>query len=257
MVTRQFLDLFHDGKQNPMSARDRASSTDKPFRSPCELNEFEIALETSMINQRLIAACLGLWMAAATCTVANESEWKTIFDGKTFKGWKANENKDSWKIEDGSFVCEGKRSHLFYMGDDKPFVNFEFKCEVKTTPGSNAGIYFHTRYQDQGWPKFGYEAQVNISHGDPKKSGSLYGVVNVSNPPAKDNEWHTQHVIVKGRHIVIKINDKIVVDHMEPEGKKAFSKDFERRLGQGTFAFQAHDPKSKVYFRKIQVKRIP
>ena len=36
-------------------------------------------------------------------------------------------------------------------------------------------IFFHTRYQDEGWPKYGYEAQVNNTYApDPKKSGSLY-----------------------------------------------------------------------------------
>ncbi|MDE0734202.1 MAG: DUF1080 domain-containing protein [Pirellulaceae bacterium] len=173
------------------------------------------------------------------------------------KGWKANENKETWKFEKGNLVCDGPRSHLFYIGSDKPFVNFEFKAEVMTTPGSNAGIYFHTRYQDNGWPKYGYEAQVNISHGDPKKTGSLYGVVNVSNPPAKDNEWWTQHIIVKGKHIEIKINDKTVVDYTEPANQKANSNQFERRLASGTFALQGHDPKSKVYFRTIHVKRLP
>jgi hypothetical protein len=186
-----------------------------------------------------------------------EDGWVSLFDGKSMKGWKANENKETWKFEKGNLVCEGPRSHLFYVGSDKPFVNFEFKAEVMTTPGSNAGIYFHTRYQKDGWPKYGYEAQVNITHGDPKKTGSLYGVVNVSNPPAKDNEWWTQHIIVKGKHIQIKINDKTVVDYTEPENKKATSDQFERRLASGTFALQGHDPKSKVYFRNIRVKRLP
>lgn len=186
-----------------------------------------------------------------------EEGWVNLFDGKSLKGWKANENKETWKIEKGNLVCHGPRSHLFYMGDDKPFINFEFKAEVMTTPGSNAGIYFHTRYQETGWPKFGYEAQVNITHKDPKKTGSLYGVVNVSNPPAKDNEWWTQHIIVKGKNIQIKINDKTVVNYNEPGGKKATSPQFERRLKSGTFALQGHDPKSKVYFRNLRVKRLP
>lgn len=188
--------------------------------------------------------------------------WVTIFDGKTFKGWKASENEKSWTIEDGAFVCQGERSHLFYVAegdgkDGKPFVNFEFQCEVMTTPGSNAGIYFHTKYQQEGWPKYGYESQVNISHGDTIKTGSLYGVVKVTEPPAKDNEYWTQYIKVEGRHIVIKVNDKVVVDYTEPKNTQPDSDQFERRLGSGTFAFQAHDPKSKAYFRNVKVKRLP
>ena len=208
---------------------------------------------------RISVACLlTLVLSVSNLSAAEkDSGWVSIFDGKSMKGWKANENTETWKFEDGNLVCHGPRSHLFYMGDKKPFVNFEFKAEVMTTPGSNAGIYFHTRYQKDGWPKYGYEAQVNITHKDPKKTGSLYGVVNVSNPPAKDNEWWTQHIIVKGKQIEIKINDKTVVKYTEPEKKKATSAQFERRLASGTFALQGHDPKSKVYFRNIRVKRLP
>lgn len=188
-------------------------------------------------------------------TVAGE--WKTIWDGSTLNGWKASENKDSWKVVDGKLTCHGPRSHLFYVGDDEPFTNFEFECEVMTTPGSNSGIYFHTEYQETGWPRKGHECQVNITHGDPKKTGGLYGTADVANPPAKDNEWYKNTIRVEGRRVIIKINDQVTTDYTEPEGKEAFSKEFERRMGKGTFALQAHDPESLVYFRNIRVRRLP
>jgi len=206
--------------------------------------------------QRITSLIVLVLFTLASSAMADDDDWVSLFDGKSFQGWKASENKDSWKIENGQFVCHGPRSHLFYIGDDKPFVDFEFKAEVMTTPGSNAGIYFHTKYQEIGWPKAGFEAQVNVTHKDPKKTGSLYGVVNVSNPPCKDNEYWTQHIIVKGKHITIKINDKVVVDYTEPEGKKPDSDGFDRVISSGTFAFQAHDPKSKVFFKDIRVKRL-
>ena len=205
---------------------------------------------------KLLTSIITTLAIAVLSSIANAEEWVTLFDGKTFDGWKASENKDSWKIEDGAFVCKGPRSHLFYVGKEAPFVNFEWKADVKTLPGANAGMYFHTKYQDSGWPKFGYEAQVNNTHGDPKKTGSLYGVVNINPAPAKDNEWFTQHIIVKGRQIIIKVNDKVVVDYTEPEDKKP-GKNFSRKLDKGTFAFQAHDPKSVVYFKNIKVKKLP
>lgn len=186
-----------------------------------------------------------------------DGEWFKLFDGKSMEGWKVNESPESWKVENGALVCHGKRSHLFYVGSDKPFKNFHFSAEVMTTPGSNSGIYFHTRYQDSGWPKYGYECQVNITQKDPKKSGGLYATLDVAKPPAKDNEWYTQEIIVQGRHVITKINGEVTADYVEPEGKEAFSADFERRLGEGTFALQAHDPDSKVYFRNLKVKRLP
>ncbi len=184
-----------------------------------------------------------------------ERPWITLFDGQSLAGWKASENTKSWRVEDGALVADGPRSHLFYVGAEKPFKDFEFQAEVKTTPGSNAGIYFHTKYQQTGWPKFGYEAQVNNTHRDPKKTGSLYAVKNVLQAPAQDNEWFAMTIKVQGRQITIQVDGKTVVDYTEPEGKKA-GKDFTRVLDEGTFGLQAHDPKSKVYFRNLRVRRL-
>lgn len=185
-----------------------------------------------------------------------EPGFVSLFNGHSMDGWKASENKDSWSVQDGQLVCDGPRSHLFYVGDLAPFKNFHFKAEVMTTPGSNAGIYFHTQYQESGWPKQGYEVQVNISHTDPKKTGGLYGIRDVADPPAKDNQWYTQEIIVKGKHVVLKVNGQTTVDYTEPDGKAAASAEFERRLGEGTFALQAHDPDSKVFFRNLRVKKL-
>lgn len=192
----------------------------------------------------------------ASTEAGKEAGFVSLFDGESLDGWKPNENPESWSVEDGKIVCDGERSHLFYAGEHAPFKNFHFKADVMTTPGSNAGIYFHTRFQETGWPKYGYECQVNISHSDPKKTSSLYSVDDVANPPAKDNEWYTQEIIVKGRRILLKVNGETLVDYTEPEGKQSDSGDFERRLDEGTFALQAHDPESKVYFKNLRVKKL-
>lgn len=202
------------------------------------------------------AVCLAAFSFGITHAAENDG-FVTLFNGKNLEGWKsAEENPESWKVLKGELVCDGPRCHLFYDGDAAPFKNFHFIAEVKTTPGSNAGIYFHTQYQATGWPKFGYECQVNVTHTDPKKTSSLYAVDNVADPGVKDNEWYTQEIIVRGRHIELKVNGKTLVDYSEPENKQPESEQFERRLNAGTFALQAHDPDSKVYFRNLRVKKL-
>lgn len=186
----------------------------------------------------------------------NEEGWVTLFDGKTMDGWKVNENNETWKIVDGALVCKGDRSHIFYVGDEAPYTDFEFQADVMTKPKSNAGIYFHTKFQETGWPKFGYEAQVNNTHGDPKKTGSLYAVNDVLKAPAEDNKWFTMFIRVKGRQVTIQIDGKTVMEYTEPEGKEAFSNDFERRLGSGTFCLQGHDPISEVHFKNIKARHL-
>ncbi|MCE9552082.1 MAG: DUF1080 domain-containing protein [Planctomycetes bacterium] len=190
----------------------------------------------------------------ATAKAADADGWKTISNGKDFDGWKPNERPDSWKVEDGAFVAHGKPSHLYYVGEKEPFKNFEFQCEVKTLPGSNGGLCFHTGWFPSGWPtvRQGLESQVANTHGDQQKTGSLYGIVKVNPSPAKDNEWWTQYIKVDGKHVIVKVNDKVVVDYTEPANAKGPNK-----IGSGSFCLQAHDPKSTVYYRNIKVKRLP
>ena len=207
-------------------------------------------------------ACLAvcaLWSPASVVAAEPDGEgWVSLFDGKTLNGWKVNEVPEAWKVVDGTIVVNGPRSHLFYVGDEQPFVNFEFKAEVKANPNSNSGIYIHTKFQPDGWPKYGFETQVNNSYNsDPRKTGSLYGVVDVKEQNVEDNTWWTQHIIVKGKQVIIKINEKEVVNYTEPDNQKAFDGSFERRLGSGTFALQGHDPGSTVTYRNIRVKRLP
>ena len=182
--------------------------------------------------------------------------WISIFDGKSLEGWKVGENASTFNIENGTIVVAGPRAHLFYDGKigEHNFKNFEFKAQVMTTPGSNSGIYFHSQYQADGWPSKGYEVQVNNSHTDWRRTGSLYGVQDVKDVFVEDNVWYTEHIIVQGKHIIIKINDKTVVDYTEPEEIATKVKDPGRKISNGTFALQGHDPKSKVYYKDIMVK---
>lgn len=204
-------------------------------------------MKRSCLSLVLLVFAAGLSRAAD-----NEEGFVSISDGKSFSGWKINENKDTWSIEDDAFKANGIRSHLFYVGDDKPFKNFELKVDVMTRPNSNGGIYFHTEYQDEGFPKVGYESQVNNTHRDPQKTGGLYNTAKVLEAPAKDNKWFTQHIIVDGKHVVVKIDGKTVVDYTEPDDKQGPVK-----LSEGTFAFQGHDPGSTVYYKNVRVKRLP
>jgi hypothetical protein len=59
---------------------------------------------------------------------------------------------------------------------------------------------------------------------------------------------------VQGKRVIIKVNDKTVVDYTEPENAQQPANMSGRVISNGTFALQGHDPKSKVYFKNIMVK---
>lgn len=193
--------------------------------------------------------------------------WINLFDGETLTGWEANENEDSWKIEEGAIVTSGPRSHLFYSGEvhDHQFKNFELSVDVMTTPGSNSGIYIHTGFQEEGWPEKGYECQViNSTHpampGDyveHKMTGSIYAIRNVWKSPVPDNEWFNYRISVEGKTIRTYINDMLAAEYTEPEEIYRPEGLEGRVLGSGTFALQCHDPGSVVYYKNIKVRVLP
>ena len=180
---------------------------------------------------------------------AADDGWLVLFDGKSLDGWEASERPENWTVEDGCICGTGSRSHLFYM--KKEFQNFEFKADVMINPGGNSGIFFHSQ-PEADWPKQGYESQVNNTHGDPVKTGSLYNTVKVFKSATKDDTWWTQTIIVKGKQITVKVNDETIFEYDEPDGVTG-----PRKLSKGYFAFQAHDPGSKVRYRNVMVKPLP
>ncbi len=185
----------------------------------------------------------GVLLAFVSVKKHNEqNDWINLFDGKSLDGWKASENPSTFSVQDGSIVVFGDRAHLFYMGPvrNHNFKNFEFKVQVMTTPGSNSGLFIHTDYQETGWPSNGYEIQVNQTHTDWRKTGSVYAIQDVKEVFVKDNTWYTQHIIVRGKTVTVKVNDKVINEYIEGENG---------RLTGGTIALQGHDPQSKIFYK--------
>ena len=171
-----------------------------------------------------------------------EEGWITMFDGKSLDGWKANERPENWTVEDGAIVGRGPRSHLFYMKQE--CGDCEFSAEVNISDKGNSGMYFRAAF-GTGWPK-GYEAQVNSTHKDWRRTGSLYGIADVKEQLVPPNTWYTEHIIAKGNHIIIKINGKVAVDHVDEDNT----------YQKGYLALQQHDPGSMVRYRNLRMRHI-
>jgi hypothetical protein len=186
----------------------------------------------------------------------DDKGWVQLFNGKDLTGWKTHpDDKAKWEVKDGAIVGSGPAGHLY--SDRGDFENFHYRIEAKINDGGNSGQYFRTQY-GKGFPK-GYEAQVNATHRDPIKTGSLYPAFNpklspderkkllVAEAAHKPDEWFTQEVIADGNHIIIKVNGKTTVDFVDENNTYT----------KGHFAIQQHDPGSTVQVRKIEVKELP
>ena len=185
----------------------------------------------------------------------NQTEWISLFDGESLDGWRDNaENPGTFRVVDGMIVVDGDRSHLFYDGpvSNHDFTNFEFKADIMTRPGSNSGIFFHTAYQEEGWPSQGYEAQVNNSaEYEPRKTASVYSFDDNMETTFPDDEWFTMTIRVEGKQVQISVNDSLITDYIEPEDMEG-----SRKLSSGTFALQGHDPNSIIYYKNIRVREL-
>ena len=196
-----------------------------------------------MLHLVLIAGLAVSLIAADNPVKPKGKGWVSMFDGKTLNGWKANENDSSWSVKDGSIVGDGERSHLFWTV--RQCTNCEFFAEVKLNHGGNSGMYFRAK-MEKGWPP-GYEAQVNNTHPDWRRTGSLYGIQDVKEQLVPDDTWWTQHVIADGNHIIIYVNDKKVVDYVDDKN----------RFTEGYCALQQHNKGSVVMFRNLYFKPLP
>lgn len=204
-------------------------------------------------------------LGAATATVG-AAEWIELFDGRTLNGWRASENPATFRVANGAIVAHGPRAHLFYVGrspEEADFRNFEFETEVRAAPGANSGIYFHTAWQETGWPARGFEVQIHNSgrlhnnYLELKKTGSLYGLRNIYKQLVGDDTWFRLRITVQAPRVQVHLNDQLLVDYVEPDPPAAPGSRPGRRLGHGTFALQGHDPDSRIEFRRIRVRRLP
>lgn len=218
--------------------------------------------------KRTLSVLLVLTLAAVrvtagehnTLTSAEKSGgWHLLFDGRSLEGWRASENPGVFTVENGELVVFGKRSHLFYTGpvNNANFKNFELQLDIKTFPKANSGVYFHTAYQESGWPDKGYEVQVNNTHKDVKKGAGLYAVQDNLEAPAKDGEWYTMKIKVDGKRVQTWVNGRQIVDYTEEKNPERPANMKGRLLSSGTIAIQGHDPESRVHYRNIKIRPLP
>ena len=233
-----------------------------------------------------LGATIALALAGPSSRLAAEDKkaeegWVPLFNGKDLTGWKipnppsgqfkdvkevknddgkvtafVGVQKDDkevtlWQVKDGTIVGGGPASHLFTETEAE---NFHYRVEAKINDKGNSGQYFRTKFEG-GFPP-GYEAQINATHTDKIRTGSLYpdgrtklgefrkDICVMDTAAHKADEFFVQEVIAKGNHIQILVNGKKTVDFMDPNMTHT----------KGHFALQGHDPGTVVTFKTIEYK---
>lgn len=191
-------------------------------------------------------------LTSAGAAFAADGEWVSLFDGKSLDGWEqvGNPEKSKWEVKDGAIHGSGDASML--VCTKGPYKNFRYRAEIRINDKGNSGCYFRTTRK----PGFtdGYEAQIDSTHTDPIRTGSLYGMNHVYKRLVEPDTWFTYDIEVRddvwrGRQVT---RIKITVD-----GNELYEfLDFEQTFKEGHFAFQQHDPGSRVDIRKVEVMEL-
>jgi hypothetical protein len=197
---------------------------------------------------------------------AVEPGFTSLFNGVDLTGWKISGSPESFTVRDGAIVASGPASHAYYDGpfQNHRFRNFELRIDIMARSAANGGVYILTDFEEVGgnerasgrFPSKGFEIQVYNGTAGPR-TGSLYHVVDLEESPVKDEEWFTETIIVKGDTIVVKINDRQLVNWTQPADWNGGREGPGRRItGPGTIALQAHDAKSAVLYKNIRIKML-
>jgi hypothetical protein len=195
---------------------------------------------------------------------AVEPGFTSLFNGIDLTGWKISGSPESFAVRDGAIVASGPASHAYYDGPfrNHRFRNFELRIDMMARAGGNGGVYVLTEFEEVGgtervsgrFPSKGFEVQVYNGTAGPR-TGSLYHVVDLDEPLVKDETWFTETIIVRGDTIVVKINEKEVVNWTQPTDWNGGPEGPGRRItGPGTIALQAHDAKSAVLYKNIRIR---
>lgn len=211
------------------------------------------------------AAILSLLLTLIGTVLAQSSDSRPLFDGKSLDGWE-HVGPGRFVVEDGQLRTEGGMGLLWYarekLGDCVLRVVYRTGKER-----SNSGVY--VRIADRpADPWFavhnGFEVQV-VDEGRPQGlTGSVYTFAPAAKQPAKPREWNTLEITLNGDRISTTLNGTPVADFdsssLDPGAEaKVGPGDPSRRPRPtaGYIGLQNHDDGSVVYFKEVSVRPLP
>lgn len=205
-----------------------------------------------------------LFFLVSGLSLAQESDFVSLFNGKNLDGWVGN--KQSYQAKDGMIVIEPKGGGGGNLFTEKEYGNFILRFEFQLTPGANNGLGIHAPLEGDA-AYVGKELQILDSEHEIYANletyqyhGSVYGVI-----PAKRGflkpigEWNQQEVIVEHPKIKIVLNGTTILEGDYLEASKNGTLDKKDHPGlqrsSGHIGFLGHG--DVVHFRNIRIKELP
>ena len=195
---------------------------------------------------------MGIRMSAnnmSSASTNNDTNFTSIFDGKTLKGWKMAGDGGFVIVESDAALQSDKGGGLLWYAE-KEYKNFVLKLEWKVSDeGDNSGVFVRFPDPDDSpniAVKEGYEIQIDNKAGNPiHQTGAIYDFVAPSKVVSKPiGQWNTMEIQALDQLYTVTINGEKVTEFTGS------------RMTEGYIGLQAHDDKSKVSFRNIMIKEI-
>lgn len=197
---------------------------------------------------------LSLWVYLAYLF---PTEFVSIFDGKTFKGWEGDTAK-TWRIEDGA-LTGGSLSetvpHNEFLTTTRSYSDFTLRLEFKLTGTGfvNAGVQFRSqRTKTPAYEMTGYQADLGKGYwgclyDESRRNKVLVYADSVAlQKVLKPDTWNTYMIQCKGPRIQLWINDLKTVDYTEPDASIPQT---------GLIGLQIHGGgKAQVQYRNIRLE---
>lgn len=179
-----------------------------------------------------------------------KEKWIELFNGKDLSGWKMI-GKGSFKVEDGALVAYGAIGLGLLWYEARKFSDFVLQVEWKVKDRcNNSGIFvrFPEKSEDPWYAvNNGYEIQIDDcdKKGLKYQTGSIYDQSPASKVASKPaGEWNLYDIKVVGQHYTVTLNGEKVNEFEGSRGR------------EGYVGLQAHDPISRVSFRRVRVMEI-
>src|SRR5690606_8052178 len=124
-----------------------------------------------------------------------------------------------------------------------PFADYELKCDFRFEPGGNSGIFLRTMPTPQDVNADCYELNLADEHPEGFTTGALVSHKATDETITASGDWHTFHITAHGPNIVVRLDDKEVLNFTdeEPVARKA-----------GHIGLQHN--KGKVEFRNVLLR---
>ena len=216
-------------------------------------------------------------------TLADEKSLKSIFDGKTLKGW--NGDPKFWSVKDGAITGQTTKENptkgnTFIIWEGGKLKNFVLELDFKIV-GGNSGIQYRSFKKPgnhDGWRIGGYQADFEsgdrysgICYGEGfrgmlslrgqkttlslndkgklQKKAETFGDTKEIGKAIKKKQWNSYRIVAKGFHFTQYINDVKTTELIDNDEKS--------RRADGLLALQLHvGPPMNVQFKNIRLKHL-